>query len=101
MFDESLIVASAVSAFNNVAVVAPAFFWNALLGAPLFVAIYFLGRNFADKMGIRPYVNANRISFWTVVFAAAWVVLCGGNYSVLRDGVSLVPWVTAAILLVA
>lgn len=101
MFDESLIVASAVSAFNNAAVAAPVFFWKALLGVPLFVAIYLLGRNFSDKIGFRPYVTADRISFWTVVLVAMWAVLCGGNYAVLRDGVSLVPWVTAAILLVA
>ena len=101
MFDENLVVASAVSAFNNAAVAAPAFFWNALLGVPLFVAVYLIGRNFSDKIGFRPYVTSNRISFWTVVVTAVWIVLCGGNYGVLRDGVSLVPWITAAILLVA
>jgi len=101
MFDESLIVASAVSAFNNAAVAAPAFFWNALLGVPLFVAVYFFGRNFANKLGFRAYVTSARASFWTVVITALWVVLMGGNYDVLRDGVSLMPWISAAILLVA
>ena len=101
MFDESLVVASAVSAFNNAAVAAPAFFWNALLGVPLFVVVYFLGRNFSDKLGFRPYVTSSRISFWAVFITAMWVVLRGGNYDVLRDGVSLVPWLTAAVLLVA
>ena len=100
MFDESLVVASAVSAFNNAAVVAPAFFWNALLGVPLFMAVYFVGRNFADKLDFRRYITPERVSFWTVVITAMWVVLLGGNYGVLRDGVSLLPWVTAAILLV-
>lgn len=101
MFDESLVVASAVSAFNNAAVAAPAFFWNALLGVPLFMVVYFFGRNFADKLGFRQYVTPGRASFWTVVLASMWVVLLGGNYGVLRDGVSLLPWVTAAILLVS
>ena len=98
MFDESLVVASAVSAFNNAAVVGPAFLWNAVLASPLFVAIYFFARHGMDKMGIRPYVTMARATFWTVVITALWVVLMGGNYSVLRDGVSLVPFVTAAVL---
>ncbi len=101
MFDESLVVASAVSAFNNAAVAAPAFFWDALLGVPLFMALYFLGRNFTEKLGFGPYVTSSRVSFWAVFITAMWVVLRGGNYDVLRDGVSLVPWLTAAVLLVA
>lgn len=100
MFDESLVVASAVSAFNNAAVVGPAFLWNAVLASPLFVAIYVFGRKFLDATGLRPYVTGARVTFWTVVFTALWVVFMGGNYEVLRDGVSLLPWVTAAILFV-
>lgn len=101
MFDESLIVASAVSAFNNAAVVGPAFLWNAVLASPLFIAVYVFGRRFLDSTGVRPYVTGPRIMFWTVVFTALWVVFMGGNYDVLRDGVSLLPFVTAAILFVA
>lgn len=100
MFDESLVVASAVSAFNNAAVVAPAFLWNAVLASPLFVAVYVFGRKFLDVCGLRPYVTGARIMFWTVVFTAMWIVFLGGNYEVLRDGVSLLPFVTAAILFV-
>lgn len=101
MFDESLVVASAVSAFNNAAVVAPAFLWNAVLASPLFVAVYVFGRKFLDGTGLRPYVTGARINFWTIVFTALWVVFMGGNYDVLRDGVSLLPWVTAVILFAA
>ena len=101
MFDESLIVASAVSAFNNVAVIGPAFLWNAVLALPLFWVIYMFGRHALDKTGLRPYVTMGRATFWTVIITALWVVLMGGNYAVLRDGVSLVPWVTAIILFVS
>ena len=101
MFDEGLVVASAASAFNNAAVVAPAFLWNALLASPLFFAIYFFGRKFLDTVGMRPYVTPGRVTFWTIVFTALWVIFMGGNYDVLRDGVSLLPFVTAAILFVA
>ena len=100
MFDENLVVASAVSAFNNAAVAGPAFLWNAVLASPLFIAVYVFGRKFLDVSGMRPYVTGARITFWTVVFTALWVVFLGGNYDVLRDGVSLLPFVTAAILFV-
>ncbi|MBO7508752.1 MAG: hypothetical protein J6T57_00550 [Alphaproteobacteria bacterium] len=101
MFDDGLIVSSAASAFNNIAVVAPAFLWNAVLCLPLFVGIYIVGRYFADRLGILPYITRARAVFWTVVLTAIWVVLIGGNYDVLRDGHSLLPWVTAAILFVS
>lgn len=100
MFDESLVVASAVSAFNNAAVAGPAFLWNAVLASPLFIAVYVFGRKFLDASAMRPYVTGARITFWTVVFTALWCVFLGGNYDVLRDGVSLLPFVTAAILFV-
>ena len=35
------------------------------------------------------------------MLTAAWVVLMGGNYAVLRDNISLLPWVTAAVLFVS
>ena len=101
MFDENLVVASAVSAFNNAAIVGPAFLWNAVLASPLFIAVYVFGRKFLGATGLCPYVTRARVTFWTVVFTALWVVLMGGNYGVLRDGVSLLPWVTATILFVA
>lgn len=101
MLDESLVVTSAVSAFNNAAVVAPAFLWNAVLALPLFAAIYVFGRHALDKLGLRSYVTMERATFWTIVIMALWVILMGGNYAVLRDGVSLLPWVTAAILFFA
>lgn len=101
MFDETLVVASATSAFNNFAVVPPAFLWNTVLVTPLLFGIYLFVRRFADKCGIKPYITMERMTFWTVVLTALWVVLMGGNYVVLRDGVSLLPWVTAAILFVS
>ncbi|MBO4582915.1 MAG: hypothetical protein J5714_02560 [Alphaproteobacteria bacterium] len=101
MFQNTVVVSSAVSAFNNAAIVSPAFFWNAILCAPLFVAIYLLGRFYGQKLGLVGFVNGERVSFWSIIMIALWVVLMGGNYDVLRDGVSLLPWVTAGILFVS
>ncbi len=101
MFDDNLIVASATNAFNNSALAAPAFIWNAVLSVPLFVGVYVFARYFAARLGLLPYITRARAIFWTVVMTALWVVLMGGNYDVLRDGHSLVPWVSAAILFIS
>ena len=101
MFQDTLVVTSAVSAFNNAAVVSPAFFWNAVLCIPLFVAIYLFGRLYGKKLGLDGLFNLERVVFWSIAMIAFWIVFMGGNYDVLRDGVSLLPWVTAGILFVS
>lgn len=101
MFDENMVVASAINAFNNAAIIAPAFFWTAILGVPLFMAAYLFGRRALKKMGLGMYVTPERMMFWTVVISAFWIVLMGGNYVVLRDNISLLPWITCAILFVS
>ena len=101
MFQDNMVVNSALSAFNNAAIVAPAFFWNAILCVPLFVAIYLFGRFYGKKLGVAEFMNPERVAFWGIIMTGLWVVFMGGNYDVLRDGVSLLPWVTAGILFVS
>ncbi len=101
MFQDNMVVNSAINAFNNAAIVAPAFFWNAILCLPLFVAIYVFGRFYAKKLGLAEFMNPERVAFWGIIMTMMWVVFMGGNYDVLRDGVSLLPWVTAGILFVS
>ncbi len=101
MFQDSMVVNSAISAFNNAAIVAPAFFWNAILCAPLFIVIYMFGRVYGKKLGLDGFMNSSRVVFWNIVMILLWTVFMGGNYDVLRDGVSLLPWVTAGILFVS
>ena len=101
MFQDNMVVNSAISAFNNAAIVAPAFFWNAVLCAPLFIGVYLFGRFYGKKLGLADFINPERIAFWCIIMVALWIVFMGGNYDVLRDGVSLLPWVTAGILFVS
>lgn len=101
MFEDITVVPSAISAFNNAALEAPAFLWNALLCLPIFIGAFLFGRAFNEKLGLKNYVSMSRVSFWTVVMVAIWMVLMGGNYDVLRDGVSVLPWLSAAILFVS
>ena len=100
MFDESLIVQSAVSAFNNAALVGPAFFWWALLAVPLFALVYFCGGAFLQRIGWNKNNIVINASLATVIFTLAWVVLFGGNYAVLRDNATVLPFMIAAIVFI-
>lgn len=100
MFDESLIVQSAVSAFNNAALVGPAFFWWALLAMPLFALVYFCGGAFLQRIGWNKNNIAINASLATVIFTLTWVVLFGGNYAVLRDNATVLPFMIAAIVFI-
>ena len=98
MFDPSLVVQSAVSAFNNAALVAPAFFWWTLLAVPLFVLVYFCGGAFLQRIGWNANNITSRASLTTVIMTLAWIVLFGGNYAVLRDNATVLPFIIAAIV---
>ena len=100
MFDESLIVQSAVSAFNNAALVGPAFFWWALLAMPLFALVYFCGGAFLQRIGWNKNNIVINASLATVIFTLTWVVLFGGNYAVLRDNATVLPFMIAAIVFI-
>ena len=101
MFDESLIVQSAISAFNNAALTAPAFLWWAVLAIPLFIFVYFCGNAFLEKIGWDRKSLTNRFSLITVMLSLAWIILFGGNYEVLRDNATVLPFMVAAISFVA
>lgn len=101
MFDETIVVQSAISAFNNAALAAPAFLWWAILAMPLFVLVYFCGNVFLERIGWTGRALPVRISLATVVLTLAWIILFGGNYGVLRDNTSILPFMTAVIAFVA
>ena len=97
MFDESLVVQSAISAFNNAALALPAFFWLGLLMVPLFYVVYTYGNRLMDMIGWDRFDLQSRIIKWTISLSVIWLVLFGGNYTVLRDSETLLPFVTAAL----
>ena len=97
MFDESLVVQSAVSAFNNAGLALPAFFWSGLLMIPLFFVVYKYGNRIMDILGFGRFELQTRVINWTVILSLIWLVLFGGNYTVLRDSETLLPFVTALI----
>lgn len=99
MLNDTIIVQSAISAFNNAALVAPAFLWWAILAMPIFVVAYMLRGQILARIGWTRDVMPARASMLVVVCTLLWIVMFGGNYGVLRDGVSLLPFMSAAILL--
>lgn len=99
MLEDVFIVQSAVSAFNNAALYAPAFLWWGVLALPLFVLVYWCSDVIVARMGWNnPSKLLGRISLWTVGLSFAWVIMFSGNYSVLRDGLSALPLVMAGIV---
>lgn len=98
MFNDIVIVQSAISAFNNAALMAPAFLWWAILSLPLMWIVWTCAPIIQNKLSW----NLNNIDARGGVAMAmmtfVWIVLFGGNYAVLRDGVSVLPFVVAVIV---
>lgn len=98
MFEDVVVVQSAVSAFNNAALVAPAFLWWAILALPLFIVSWLCGRDIVGRIGWGSDNLLMRVSVWTAGLTFLWVVLFGGNYAVLRDELSVLPMMNALLV---
>lgn len=96
MLEDVFIVKSAVSAFNNAALYAPAFLWWGILALPLFVVTWMCSDVILARLGWNRENILGRVSWWTIVLSFAWLIMFSGNYSVLRDGLSALPMVMAA-----
>ena len=97
MFDMA-IATTAISSFNNAALYGPFFLGIGLLSMPLFVMVYIYGRDFVSKFGWNNHNIENQIVLWTGIITMLWLVLFGGNYAVIRDGISLLPILLALVL---
>ena len=101
MFDDTVIVQSAISAFNNVALVAPGFLWSAILSVPLFLIVYYCGDAFMQRFGWTSGNINRRVSIITVLLILGRLLLFGGNYAVLRDNLTVLPFAMAGMLFLA
>lgn len=98
MLEDVVIVQSAISAFNNAALGAPAFLWWAVLALPLFALVYWCADVILGCIGWNKHNVVEKSVPWIVGLIAIWNLLMGGNYSVLRDGATVLPFVNAMIL---
>jgi len=101
MFEDAIIVQSALSAFNNAALIAPAFLWSFILTLPLYILVWMFRGDIMGKFGWTHTNMIPKASFWVAIITLGWVVLFGGNYAVLRDDTSTLPFMVAAIVFVS
>lgn len=104
MFNDTIIVQTAISTFNNAALFSPMFFWTGLLMLPLFFIAYKYGNKFIDYTNIDLLKSAKNktfnFSFVVLIAIFAWLAFVGGNYIVLRDETSVLPFVTAGLFFI-
>ncbi len=98
MFDDVLVLSTAISSFNNAALYNPFFIVVGLLTLPLFFMVYIYGKDFVSKFGWNENNTNSQIMFWSALNLLVWLMLFGGNYAVIRDGVSLLPVLVSFIL---
>lgn len=98
MLEDVIVVQSAISAFNNAALLAPAFLWYAILALPLFVVSFVCADTLRAHLGWNLGNIVEKSVPWVVGLTAGWVVLMGGNYAVIRDNATVLPVVCATIL---
>ncbi len=98
MFKDVIVVQSAVSAFNNAALFSPAFFWWALLALPLMLLVWWCAPMILEKLKWTSDNFLSRAGLVLSIFTMLWLVLFGGNYNVLRDSASVLPFMIAVIV---
>ncbi len=100
MFSELSIVSTAISSFNNAALFSPYFFVIGLLSVPLFYFVYLYANDISRHLK-RTRSTESMIGFWSVLILAIWLLVFGGNYAAIRDGISLLPIMIAICLFVS
>ena len=98
MFNDTSIVTTAISSFNNAALYGPYFLVVALFSVPLFLMVFLYGRDFVARFGLNNAEFESKVGFWSVVSLVLWLLLIGGNYAVIRDSISLLPVLIAILL---
>lgn len=101
MFNESLIVSTAVSSFNNAALFSPYFFITALFLTPLFFITYIYGRDFTTKIGWNNTNIQSKVGVFSLASLVLWLLIFGGNYAVIRDSISWLPLGIATVLFIS
>ena len=101
MLNDISIVTTAISSFNNAALFNPYFLSIALLSLPLFYISFVYGCDILSRLKWNNHNIKNYIGFWNVLCLAIWMLSFGGNYAVIRDGISLLPVMVSVVLFVS
>ena len=62
---------------------------------------FLYGKDFVSRFGWTVRDVESKVGFLAVVCLVLWMVLVGGNYAVIRDSISLLPVIVAAVLFVS
>ena len=100
MFDSFSVVSTAVSSFNNAALYNPLFFALGVLMLPLFFMVYLYGNDFVSRIGWKKNEIQQKTGFFSALLLLLWLLVFGGNYAVIRDGISLLFVMIAFVLFV-
>lgn len=98
MFNDGSIASTAISSFNNAALFGAQFFAIALLSLPIFYVLFSYSRKILSDFKLDGRNTHEKIVFWSVALLALWMLIFGGNYAVMRDGISLLPLMLSCIL---
>ncbi len=101
MFDDVSVVTTAVSSFNNAALASPYFLVVAMFSIPLFLMVFWYGRDLVSRIGWKSTDIESKTGLLSIAALVVWLLLFGGNYAVIRDGISWLPLAIAGILFVS
>jgi hypothetical protein len=65
---------------------------------PLFFVVYLYGNDFVLKLGWAKGEIQHKTGFFSAAFLMLWLLIFGGNYAVIRDGISLLSTMIAFAL---
>ncbi|MCQ2562354.1 MAG: hypothetical protein MJ158_01935 [Alphaproteobacteria bacterium] len=95
MFENISIVETAISSFNNAALLNPMFLFMGLINIPLLLLVYRYGNDFVSQYGwTKQNINTKISSCFCI---SVFVLLLMGNFGVLRDNLSILPVMVATI----
>ncbi len=98
MLEESTVVQSAISSFNNMALFGPDFFWSAVLALPIFAIFWIMGNEIVARFMPNESKRRENISIVIISAITIWI-LSHGAFGVLRDQ-SWVPVLSALVIFV-
>lgn len=99
MIDSSTIVQTAISSFNNSALLSPSFFWSFLLMLPIFF-LFFIKRN-EIKSNLTKFKLTKKdpnFSFVLDVILLFYLTVMSGNYDTIRNSITFIPFIIAFVL---
>ncbi len=100
MFNDMVVVQSAVSSFNNAALAGPAFFWTGILMLPLLALVWLCRDAIVNRLGWNAAKINARMATITMAMILVWLEVKGGHNGVVRDAASTLPYVMATVIFV-